>query len=226
MTATIVLDSSALISLSETCLFDVFRALNKKLGIEFIVSEGVVKESIETPSTIKRFQLSSERINKGLNEKWIQVKKMDQTALNLEQKLVSLCGKIFHSNGKFIQILHLGEAESLALLNQINARILCMDEKTTRMLVENPNDLKNLIQKRQGTTIQADANALNELNQILPKPIIIRSTELIALAYEEGLLNETVSNTLKAARASLYAVKYAGCAVSEEEIENYIKRRK
>ncbi|MDO8428501.1 MAG: hypothetical protein Q7S92_04785 [Candidatus Diapherotrites archaeon] len=226
MNTIIVLDSSALISLSETCLFDVFRALNKKLGIQFIMSQGVAEESIETPSTIKRFQLSSERIQKGLNEKWIQVAQMNSESKALEERMVSLCGKLFHSNGKFIQILHKGEAESLALMQQVNSRILCMDEKTTRMLIETPNELRELIQRRQGINIQVNSTILNELNQIIPKPIIIRSTELIALAYEEGLLNETITNTIKAARAALYAVKYAGCAVSEEEIENYLRKQK
>ena len=52
---------------------------------------------------------------------------------------------------------------------------------------------------------------------------VIRSTELLYLAYENGFLKHFDKLEKNAAEAALYNLKYAGCAVSFKELKQYAK---
>ena len=65
-----------------------------------------------------------------------------------------------------------------------------------------------------------ERRALEELQKKLIGINVIRSAEVVANAYEKDLLPWKGKQVLEAA---LYAVKYSGCSITREEIEEYQK---
>ena len=80
------------------------------------------------------------------------------------------------------------------------------------MLVEKPENLKELLEKKMHTNVKLKESNFKEFNGFK----IIRSTELIYIAYKKGLINLRGKEVLD---ALLYALKFKGCAISSEEIE-------
>jgi predicted nucleic acid-binding protein len=115
-----------------------------------------------------------------------------------------------------------GESETLALLRQLNAKILVIDERNTRMLVEDIKGLQSYIEMKIGRIIP-DEKKIRQLQELLAGIRICRSTELIALAFEQGFLGEELEQNRESLEAALYAVKFSGCAVSDREIQEFLR---
>ena len=94
--------------------------------------------------------------------------------------------------------------------------IIVVDERTTRMLCENPENLRKLLQKKLHTNISANKQNYDYFKNFR----IIRSTELAYLAYKKGFFDIKDPRILDAV---LYGLKYHGCSISEEEIEEIKK---
>jgi len=93
---------------------------------------------------------------------------------------------------------------------------LVIDERTARMLCEDPENLRKLLQKKLHTNIN-----VNKKNYDFFKGFrVIRSTELIYIAHKKNIIE---LKDKRAYEAMLYAIKYKGCSVSEEEIEEMKK---
>jgi len=149
----IVLDSSSLISLSETCLIKTIAGL-KKTGIEFIIPKSVEFETVTRPMEIKRFELNAERIEKAINEGWITVGELGIEGRDIARRIDFLANNSFYYQNKPIQIMHSGETGTLALLKSENVDALVIDERTSRMLIENPEKLRAVMQRRKGIKIK------------------------------------------------------------------------
>jgi predicted nucleic acid-binding protein len=198
--------------------------LKKHFKGKFIITQQVKYETIDRPLNIKRFELSALKINKLLEEKVLELpSSMNITEQELREKIKEILRLVNHtfSSGKdFMEIIHNGEASCLALSLIASERkienIIVIDERTTRMLGENPENLRKLFENKLHTKIQLK-QSLSFLNKIK----FIRSSELVYIAYKKGLvkLKNDVLDAL------LYAVKYKGCSISTQEIED-IKRLK
>ena len=146
----------------------------------------------------------------------------DKEITNLMFKLMNSANTMFVGNGNEIQLIHQGEASCLALSKLMNERkiknVLAIDERTTRMLVEKPGNLKELLEKKLHAKIKLRESNFQQFKGFK----IIRSTELMYLAYKNNLIRWEGKEILD---ALLYALKFKGCAISSEEIEE-IKRIK
>jgi len=91
--------------------------------------------------------------------------------------------------------------------------VIVIDERTTRMLTEAPEDLERMMEKKLHTPLDADLKLLNELENIR----FIRSAELLYVAWKKDLV--PVGNNKDLLDALLYGVKFKGCAISSREIE-------
>jgi hypothetical protein len=80
------------------------------------------------------------------------------------------------------------------------------------MLVENPENLHKLYEEKFHTKIKAEENNYSffENNKLM------RSCELVFIAYKKGLIKLPANNLLD---ALLYATKFKGASISKEEIE-------
>lgn len=218
-----VIDSGTMITLSSTCLMNVFKNFVRHNKIELIVSSTVADESVWRPISNKRFALNAARIKHAFNDKTVNVVESNSEVRVLEGKILATANTCFSTKFGPLKIIQQGEAEALALSRIYGAKALFVDERTTRSLIENPSRLKQVLEKKQHTGISADQQKIKEFRDIFPDLKVFRSVDIIALAYEQDLFGDELDRGKIELEASLYSAKYAGCAVSENEIEEYLQ---
>ncbi len=215
----IVVDSSTLICISEKCLTPVLAEFVKKNNVELIMPSSVYDESVKKPLNIKRFELNALRINKMIQDGIVSVEPESSELRNKANEIISLANTVFWTKHYPFKLLHLGEAEVLALAKRVGASFVGIDERIARMLIEAPKRLKLIIEKRNNVELEIDKTALNNLKKLTQNLFFIRSTELMALAFKQGLFCNQLTSDFESLKATLYALKFAGCAISSKEIE-------
>jgi hypothetical protein len=116
-----------------------------------------------------------------------------------------------------------GEAAALALAQIMKKKtkgdcVIAIDERTARMLVENPENLRKVLERKFHTSVKADLKGLKSFQGFK----IIRSTEIVYMAYKKKL---TKVSGPKALEALLYGLRFKGASISDEEIVDYIKMK-
>lgn len=220
----IIFDASILITFAMNGLLPELKELRKIFDGKFIITNDVKKEAIDNPLKIKKFGLEALKIKSLLDEKILElpvsVGVNDNEVSGKIEDILSEANSMFQSNGKDIDVIHTGEASCLALSRILNDKgiknIMAIDERTMRMLCEKPENLRTLLEKKLHTKI----NFKKLKNKTFGNCVIIRSSELIYLAYKKGLVRLKNGEVL---HALLYAVQFKGCSISSEEIEE-IKR--
>lgn len=216
----IVFDSSCLISVSQTCLINILGGLKKKTEAEFFIPEAVFEEVVKRPISIKRFELNAVRIKKAIDDGWFEIAHYKDR--QLFDQIGGTANSCFFAKGRPIRLLQKGEIEALALVKELGAEAFAIDERTTRMLVESPQQLRRLMQTRRNIRIEADKRNSSLLAEMFKGLTIVRSVELIALASQLGLLQEDLPKGEQSLEAALFAAKYSGCAVSSREIKTFL----
>jgi len=215
----LILDAGSLITLTITGLEEILSALKKKTGIVFVITPSVKYEVIKRPLQTKKFELSALKLKNMLDKGIIESPgSLKVNYNNLERKTKEILEKVnrlFWARGKPIRIIQKGEASCLALYQilkkdkRIDKIGIAIDERTTRMLGEKPENLQKLLEKKLHVKIESKGI------QNLEKFNFIRSAELVYIAYKKKLIDLKNGNVLD---ALLYATKFAGCSISREEI--------
>lgn len=218
----LIFDSSSLINFVMNGLTQTLVDLKKIFRGKFIITDAVKYETIDRPSNIKKFELGSLQIKKLLDEKILEM----PSAININESVLREKTKIilnhanssFEARNEYMHIIDAGEASCLALSLLAGEKnigsIIVIDERTTRMLGENPENLRELFETKLHTKV------LLRKDFEFPEFRFIRSSELVYVAYKKGFVNLKNGDVLD---ALLYAVKYKGCSISRQEIEE-IKR--
>ena len=223
----IIFDASSLISIAMNGLLEHLEKLREISNAKFILTKEVKYEAIDRPMKIKKFELEALQINelykKGILE--------SPSSLNIDEKRITTRTKeiqdisstiISKRGGEKIKLIDLGEASCLALSEILTSQkinnVLAIDERTTRVLCEKPENLKKLMQRKLHTPIEIDKKNLKFLKNFK----IVRSAELMFMAYKKGIFEIKDEKVLD---ATLYALKFKGCAISGEEIEEIKKMR-
>lgn len=216
----IVCDSSSLISMSDSCMLWMISELSKSFDGYFVISKTVEHEAVDNPLEIKSHTLGAIRLKKLLLENVIKV--VDTPNLRRRtDELLSLGNSIFSINGRKLKLIHEGETETLALAIELGLRNVLIDERTTRMLVEAPTDLKNHMESEFNSRIDIEEKRLRRFLEMTADLNLFRSTELAIIGYEKGLLKEYGRMEKRAIEAVLYGLKFAGCSISFSEIEEF-----
>jgi len=221
----IIFDASTLISLSMNGLIEELKELKKIFNGKFLITQEVKKELIDTPITIKKFELEALRIKELIEQKIIELPESlgipKEEISKRTEEFIELGNTIFESKREEINILHSGESSCFALSRILNEKgiknILSIDERTARMLVEKPENLKDLLERKLHTKIFFKKDNFSKFKDFKA----IRSSELIYLAYKKNLVK--VKDGDLVLDALLYALKSKGCAISFEEIEEIKK---
>lgn len=225
MQGAIIFDASTLISLSMNGLLDVLEKLSKEFKGRFLITNSVKWEVIDRPIKIKKFELEALRIKKLLDEKVLEL----PSSLGIKReeiekrtsKILEVANSIFVSKKRDIQLIHDGEASCLVLsrmlLDKKIPHVIAIDERTTRMLGEKPKNLKKLLERKMKTKVKIDKNDFKYFRGFR----FIRSSELMYVAWKKGLID--LKDHGSVLDALLFAVKFKGCAISEDEIKE-IKR--
>ncbi len=221
----IIFDASTIISISMNGLVDEFRELKKIFNGRFIITKEVKGEVLDKPIKIKRFELEALRVKQMLDEGVLEMPESvgvnESEISNKTQELLTHANGIFESSRGAIKIIHLGEASCLALSKLLTEKnitnVLGIDERTMRMLIEKPENLKNLLEKKMHTKI----NLIKQNFEYFKGFKLIRSTEIMYVAYKKGLIK--IKDGDMVLDAILYGLKFKGCSISNDEIEE-IKR--
>ncbi len=208
----LVFDAGPLISLENTCMLWVLESL----PYQFYIPRSVYSELVLNPSHSKRFLLSAVRIDRLISSGRIRVR--DVSPRDVE-RLLHVANHTFWHHGRPLAIIHRGEAEAVVLASRLDG-VVCIDERTMRELIEDPWNIARRYERRFGS-VRVDRERLEELQEMFKDILVVRSTELLAYAYELG--NFIYGRDLSSLKGALYALKYAGCSVSEAEIEWYVK---
>jgi len=221
----IVFDTGVLISFSQTCLLPTFSHIKDGIG-EFVITTGVKFECIDRVRNNMKFKLSSLRINDQLNEFIFTVYKSDKDLDVKTKEILNLTNSIYLINGTPLNIVDFGEAECLALLTITKSNCLAIDERTTRLLIEDPESLIEILKRKNpNKKIELVKERYDKFKQMINNPTVIRSVDLLAFAYEKGLLKGMI-NDKEYLKSALYSLKFNGCSVSFEEIEDYLRNIK
>lgn len=216
----IAVDSSTLISLSQTGQVDILDFLSNHLDGNFVIPPAVRHETVVHPLHVKRYALSALRMNRLIQKGSLQVR--DPPGLLQNSKdLAHLANNLIFVHGRPLQLLQEGEIQCLSLLCLGVAQAIAVDEKTTRLLVESPSTLLERVATEFDSGVGFNEKNLRSWYALLPKTTVIRSTELIAVAASKGYFSQYRPLEAEALSASLAAVRNAGCSLTENELEEY-----
>ena len=219
----LVFDSSTIISLSLNNLLYLLPELKHRFNGQFFITNEVKKEIIDKPIQSKKFKLEALQIHQLILDNTLEI--YGQQLEKQTQNLLNIINNLFKAENHFIRLVDPAEVESLALANLLKATYV-VDERTIRMIIENPNELKNLFERKLHTKITINKENLKELQKEI-NVNIIRSSELGLVAYSLGILkNLTQKDHLtnynlkhELVDGILWGLKLNGCAISQEEIE-------
>jgi len=224
---TIVFDAGPIISLTMNNLLWILEPLKKISNAEFCITEQVKHELVDTPlNKTRKYMFEALQVLHYIENKTIEV--IDNDAVrNQALHLLSIANNCFNAFGHNMQILHEAEMSAIALYLQKKADAFVVDEKTARLLMESPDRLHSIMKHKLHTKVEKNKENLNQFKKITRGIKVIRSVELVTLAYEKGFLDKYLSSMPSSRKtlleSVLWGVKLNGCAVSKREIEQIVR---
>jgi hypothetical protein len=222
----IIFDAGPFISLTLNNLLNLVKPLEKKFNGAFYISKAVRGELVEKPITTKKFEFEALQVLNYIEKGIIKVidnKEIDDKSV----KLLDLANHIFKAKDNFMQVVHYGEISAVAACLYLDSNVLVVDERTLRLLIEDPKKLKNILEHKLHTRIEVNSENLKRFTEEVKNIKLIRSIELVTLAYEFGLLEQYVPNRPDGNKilleSVLWGVKLDGCSVSKREIEQIMR---
>ncbi|MBM3230463.1 hypothetical protein FJZ22_02295 [Candidatus Pacearchaeota archaeon] len=217
-----IFDSGVIINLAMNNLLYLFPILKKKTKL--VITPSVKREIIDRPLTIPRFALEALQVKELFDEGIIELPEgigIQSATLEAEtKKLMDKANHFVQTNGAWVPIVSEGEISCLALSKALTEKkienIIAIDERTTRLLIEAPRNLERLMSDKLHKRITLAYQDLSVFSIFT----CIRSSELVYVAYKQGILHPKNKQTLSAA---LYATKYKGASITFEEIEQLKK---
>ena len=188
--------------------------------IKFIITERVKYETVDRPLKVPRFELGALRVKRLLNNKTLELPqslKIGQSSIKTRtQKLMKEANNLIESRGKKIEIVSDAEVSCLALSSILSEKnienLIAIDERTTRILSENPRNLEKIMSRKLHSTAKLRSKDFSSFKNFK----FIRSSELVYVAHKLGLLRVKAP---KALEAVLYATKFKGSSISWDEIK-------
>lgn len=220
----IIFDSSTLINFVMNGLENVLVSLKSKFSGKFLIAQSVKQETIDRPMNNQKFELGALKISQLLNKKILEMPESIGVSGNdiktMTSEILKGANHSFSARNEFMHIIDEGEASCLALSKMLKEKkidnVIAIDERTTRMLGEKPENLQKLFEKKFHMSIKFFPVNLPDIRGIK----FIRSSELVYVAWKKDLIELKNGKVLE---ALLYATKYKGSAISREEIEEIKK---
>jgi hypothetical protein len=220
----LIFDASSLISLAMNGLLPELEKLKGVFNGKFLIPQQVYGEAVLKPLNIKRFEFEALRVKDLVDRGILELpKSLGISDEKIEQEtnyLMETANNIFYGDGKPIHLIDLGETACLALSKELAnnkiKNVLIVDERTTRLLGENPERLRKILKKKLHMGIKIS----NQNIKLFKGFQFLRSSELMYIAYKKDLLKIKHPKVLDAV---LYALKFKGCAISDEEIKKIEK---
>jgi hypothetical protein len=229
------LDAGPVISLSINNMLWVFEELKKRSNTSFYITEAVKREIFDRPISIKRFEIKAIQALDLISEEVLEIMDVEKEFVDETLKLANEC---FYANGKQIQVAHKGEIECLCGVIQHDLQAFVIDETNMRLMIEAPGRLKHKLSSRLHTNVKEDAKKVKKFQNITKPVKILRSAELLAIAYEKGAMKRYNDKNQKEYMPEiedkiidgmLWGTKLAGCSINHQEIQDikdYLLKKK
>jgi len=221
----LVFDASSIITLVMNGLLPELKKLKESFNGKFLIPAEVKREVIDKPAKIKRFAFEALKVQRLFNEKILEppsVMGIDENFISKKtEEFKNVANNIYEAKGQPVHIIDLGEASCLALSKILTEKeinnVVVVDERTTRMLGEKPENLERLLRKKLHTRVILKKENFKFFEGFR----FIRSAELIYVAYKKGIARYA-NGVLE---ALLWALKSKGCAISGEEIKEIVRMK-
>ncbi len=226
MNKTIVFDSGPIISLATNSLLWILDAMHAHFDGHFYIPPAVKHELVDVPLEIKKFKFEALQVLHLLNKGVLQL--VDERSIRQDAfELLDAANHIFKARGNWLKLVHAAEMQTIASALYFNAAAIVIDERTTRTLLEDPMILHDILIKKLHVPVQMNKDNVDRFLRMTHGLHVIRSTELLAAAYELGLLDKYLPNIphprKQLLESVLWGVKLNGCAVSQEEIDTIVR---
>jgi hypothetical protein len=221
----LIFDASTLITFSMNGMLNELKKLRKGFDGKFLITKDVLRETVDKPSKIPRFKLEALRVKRLVTDKTLEMPNSVGVSSDLivkkTEEFKEIANSTFESTKKMIHLIDSGEASCLALSRILDEKgvenVIAVDERTTRVIGEKPENLKKIMEGKLHTQLTSK----KENYKFFKGFKFIRSAELVYVMYKKGIIDVKDGEL----DALLYAMKYKGCAISRDEIEE-IKKMK
>lgn len=222
----LIFDAGPIISLATNNLLWILRPLKEKFNGKFYITDAVKKEIVDKPLDTRKFKFEAIQIEKVLEEGILEV--IDSDFIRSKSpSLLNTANQIFKAYNNYMSIVHFAEISVIAAAIELKSDAIAIDEKITRSLIENPKVVLNIIKKTLHTSVSISESNLKEFGNTTKGLKIMRSVELVTMAYELGILDSYITKLPNARKnlleSILWGVKLNGCAVSRDEIDQIMK---
>ena len=215
----LIFDSGPLINFTLNGMLPVLEQMKKKGQIKFIITSEVKREIYDHPVTIKQFELGALRMRDLIDRGVLEMPEtLGVSSELITQQTRDLTDKANHSlqaDGQWVPLVSEAEISCFALANALKEKrienMIAVDERTARMLSEKPESLAKLMAQK----LHRNVKLILKLKEMQDAKCV-RSSELLYVAYKQGLFPVKDPRTLE---ALLYASKFKGSSISWDEIE-------
>jgi hypothetical protein len=225
----IVFDSGPIISLAMNNLLWILEPLKKKYRGEFFMPTAVKGEVVDRPLETKIYKFEALQVD-SLVRKGIFKLIYNNEINSLANHLLSLANNSFEAQGNPINIIQYGEMQAVASAIFLDSDAIVVDERITRIMVENPPIAAKILGNKLHTPIRVNEENVEEFTHHTRKIRVLRSVELASMAFELGLLDGYLPKEAGGRKtlldSVLWALKLKGCSVSENEIGRIMKLEK
>src|SRR3989344_134937 len=189
MEKTIVFDTGSIISLTSNNLLWTLEPLKKRFGGVFCITRHSKKELFDKPLETKKFEFEALQIIPLLKTEVLSIAR-EERIYELAKKLYEYANNLVYSGEKPVQIVSIADVEGLAATIILEAQAFVVDERTARLLVEDIYEIKTIMEKKLRVELTVNNDKARELKRLLKNVKIIRSFELVIVAYKLKLLDK------------------------------------
>ncbi|MFA6887924.1 MAG: hypothetical protein WC254_00325 [Candidatus Woesearchaeota archaeon] len=221
----LLFDTGPIINFTINNLLWLLDELKKEFNGEFYITPEVYNELINKPLSTRKYKLEALQVLPYITKGTLKIYKNPQI-VEIAKKLGQYANHSFEIEHQPIEIVHSGELEAVAAAIFLKADAIVIDERTTRHLIENPKKIALHFENTIHRKVFTNVDNLNKVREMISNLKVIRSTELVTIAYEKGLFKEYTENAGKiipninkaVLEGALWGVKLNGCSVKEDEI--------
>ncbi|MBI5389885.1 hypothetical protein HZB02_00165 [Candidatus Woesearchaeota archaeon] len=221
----LVFDTGPIISLTLNNLLWLIEPLRQQFGGTFYITPRVKEELVDQPLRTRKYKFEAIQVMPYISRNILTFVYND-TIKQRAGTLMGFANTVYWAQGNPLQIIQLGEMEALAAAVEQGALGMVVDERSTRMLLEDPAGLRKIIESHLHMRVTMNQEALEQFHAAAGHLSVIRSAELVAMAFELGLLDKYMdppSLRMPVLEGALWAIKLSGCAISEQEILDILK---
>lgn len=225
----IIFDTGPIISLATNNLLWLIEELKDRFKGEFYITEGVKRELIDRPLQMKRFKFEAIQVLSLIERGVIKILPSAELS-ELANEILDKCNHSFKMRGHWMRIVHYAEMEVLAAAVKVGASAVVFDERTARMMIEDHAALADLFKHKFRERPKLDERNIAEFLELIKGVKVLRSVELVMVAYEKGLLDKFITKIPNPDTALvdslLWGLKLRGAAISRREIDKLVKLEK